>query len=189
MCFGGTGSLGLVLVEKLLQRNPKDEIFDVVDENDEVIGEATRLQVHSNPKLIHRVVHIWIVNGKGEILIQQRSLNKDKAPGQWDISCGGHIRKGHDPEITAERELEEELGVKTNCKLIKKYVQGHADQTEMINLYYAVHNGPFTFNDGEVEQVKFFSKNEALEFIKTNPSASFFSKQQIPMVFDFLEEK
>ena len=172
---------------KNVTADPQDEIFDLVNEKDEVIGEATRSQVHSNPKLIHRVAHIWIINDKGEILTQQRSLSKDKAPGQWDISCGGHIRKGHDPEVTAERELEEELGVKADCKLIKKYIQGHADQTEMVNLYYAVHNGPFTFNDGEVEQVKFFSKDEAFEFIKTNPLASFFSKQQIPMVFDFLE--
>ena len=168
--------------------DPQDELFDVVDEKDEVVGEATRRQVHSNPNLIHRVVHIWIINDGGEILIQQRSMKKDKAPGQWDISCGGHVRKEHNPELTAERELEEELGIKADCKLIKKYIQGHSDQTEMVYLYYANHNGPFTFNDGEVEQVKFFSKDDALKFIKTDPMASFFAKQQVPMVFEYLEK-
>jgi len=87
--------------------DPQDEVFDVVNENDEVVGEATRGEVHKNPKLIHRVVHTWILNDKGEILIQQRSLTKDKSPGKWDISCGGHVQKDHDPEMTAKRELYE----------------------------------------------------------------------------------
>jgi isopentenyldiphosphate isomerase len=77
--------------------DPQDEIFDVVDENDSVIGQTTRGEAHQNPKLIHRVVHIWIINEKGEILIQQRSMTKDGAPGMWDISCGGHVEKGQDP--------------------------------------------------------------------------------------------
>ena len=168
--------------------DPQEELFDVVNENDEVVGEAIRREVHLDPKLIHRVVHIWIINDKGEILLQQRSMKKDKAPGMWDISCGGHVRKGHDPELTAERELEEELGIKADCKLIKKYVQGHAEQTEMVYLYYANHNGPFTFNDGEVEQVKFYSREDAIKFIETDPLASFFAIQQIPMVFEYLEK-
>ena len=172
---------------KLKTSDPQDEVFDVINDNDEVIGEATRSAVHSNPKLIHRVVHIWIINDKGEILIQQRSLTKDKAPGQWDISCAGHIRKGHDPELTAERELQEELGVKADCKFIKKYLQGHAGQTEMVNVYYAIHNGPFTLDDREVEQVKFFSIQEALEFINFDPSVTYFVKQEMPDVLEYLK--
>lgn len=168
--------------------NTQDEVFDVVNEKDEVVGEATRGQVHSDPSLIHRVVHVWILNDKDEILLQQRSMKKDKAPGMWDISCGGHIRKGNDPEATAETELEEELGVKADCKFITKYVEKHAEQTEMVNLYYAIHNGPFTFNDGEVEQVKFFPKEDALNFIKTDPLASHFAKQQVPIIFEYLEK-
>jgi isopentenyl-diphosphate delta-isomerase type 1 len=167
--------------------DPQEELFDVVNENDEIVGEATRREVHQDPKLIHRVVHIWIINDKGEILLQQRSMKKDKAPGMWDISCGGHVRKGHEPEVTAERELEEELGIKADCKLIKKYVQGHAEQTEMVYLYCAQHSGPFTFNDGEVEQVKFFSKEDALKFIEADPLASYFAKQQIPWVFEYIK--
>lgn len=142
--------------------DPQDEIFDVVDENDKVVGEATRAEVHKNPDLIHRVVHIWIINDKDEILLQQRSLTKDKAPGQWDISCGGHIKKGDDPEISGERELEEELGVKADCKFITKFLERWSDQSEMVNLYCAIHNGPFKFPKEEIEQVKFFTKPEHL---------------------------
>ena len=169
--------------------DPQNEVFDVVNENDEVIGEATRGEVHQNPGLIHRTVDIWILNDKGEILIQQRSLTKDKSPGKWDISCAGHIQKGHDSETTAERELQEELGIKADCRFITKFIVRLPDQTEMINLYYAVHNGPFNFPKEEINQVKFFTKDEALRFIKTDPSASYFSKKEIPMVFELLEKK
>jgi len=169
--------------------DPQNEVFDFVNENDEVVGEATRGEVHQDPKLIHRVVHIWILNDKGEILLQQRSLTKDKAPGQWDISCAGHVQKGYDPETTAKRELQEELGIKADCKLITRLIVRLPDQTEMINLYYSVHNGPFNFPKEEINQVKFFTKDEALRFIKTDPSASYFSKKEIPMVFELLEKK
>lgn len=168
--------------------DPQDEVFDVVNENDEVAGEATRGEVHQNPKLIHRVVHIWILNDKGKILIQQRSLTKDKSPGKWDISCGGHIQKGHDSELTAERELHEELGIKADCKFITKFIKRFSDQTEMINLYYAIHNGPFKFPKEEINQLKFFSKKDALKFNKTDPDASYFSKKEIPMVFGLLRK-
>lgn len=167
--------------------DPQGEIFGVVNENDEVIGEATRGEVHKNPNLIHRTVDIWVLNDRGEILIQQRSLTKDYAPGEWDISCAGHVRKGQNLEATAERELQEELGVRADCKFITKFIARLPDQTEMVNLYYAIHNGPFKFPKKEIQRVKFFSKDEALKFIKTNPKASYFSKKEIPMVFGFLE--
>jgi len=166
--------------------DPQNEVFDVVNENDEVVGKATRGEVHQNPNLIHRVVHIWILNDKGEILIQQRSPTKDKSPGEWDISCGGHVQKGRGPEVSAERELQEELGIKVDCIFITKYIVKLSDQTEMVNLYYAIHSGPFKFPKEEINQVKFFDKDEALEFIKTDPKASYFSKKEIPIVFDFL---
>ena len=78
--------------------DPQNEVFDVVNEKDEVVGEAIRGEVHRNPKLIHRAVHIWVLNDRGEILLQQRSLTKDKAPGQWDISCAGHVKKAVTPK-------------------------------------------------------------------------------------------
>ncbi|MBI5356147.1 NUDIX domain-containing protein [Candidatus Collierbacteria bacterium] len=165
----------------------QNEIFDVVNENDEVVGEATRGEVHQNPKLIHRAVHIWILNDKGEILLQQRSLTKDKAPGQWDISCAGHVKKGSDSETTAYRELKEELGVKADCKLVSKFIDRDIDQTEMTSLYVAIHNGPFKFPKKEIQQIKFFTKEKVLEFIKNDPDASLASKEEIPIVFEFLE--
>ena len=85
-----------------------DEIFDVVDENDVVTGQATRAEVHRE-KLLHRAIHIFAFNRKGDLFLQKRSHLKDTHAGQWDSSASGHLDSGEDYAEAAVRELEEEL--------------------------------------------------------------------------------
>lgn len=59
----------------------------------------------------HRSVHIWLLDERGELLLQRRSEHKDTHPGRWDVSCAGHIGAGDGGPDTAVRELEEELGL------------------------------------------------------------------------------
>ena len=56
-----------------------DEIFDVVDVLDRVISQATRREVHDQG-LLHRAVHILILNSSGEVFLQKRSMAKDTHP-------------------------------------------------------------------------------------------------------------
>ena len=86
------------------------ELFDVVDENDRVTGQAPRAQVHAEG-LRHRAVHILLFNRAGEIYLQRRSHLKDTCPGLWDSSAAGHLDAGEDYLQSAERELTEELGL------------------------------------------------------------------------------
>lgn len=58
----------------------------------------------------HKVVHIWIQNSKGELLMQKRSDTVDNCPGEW-ATTGGSVQAGEEPLITAVRELSEELGI------------------------------------------------------------------------------
>ena len=58
----------------------------------------------------HKVVHIWIQNGKGELLMQKRSDKVDNCPGVW-ATTGGSVQAGEEPLVTAVRELSEELGL------------------------------------------------------------------------------
>jgi isopentenyldiphosphate isomerase len=57
-----------------------DEIFDVVNERDEVIGQNTRREVHARG-LLHRAIHVLVFNSRGEIFLQKRSMIKDREPG------------------------------------------------------------------------------------------------------------
>ena len=85
-----------------------DEIVDLVDENDRVIGRALRSECHGDPDLIHRVVHIMVFNNGGNLLLQRRGLNKRIQPGKWDTSVGGHLSQGEAYRVAAAREMEEE---------------------------------------------------------------------------------
>jgi 16S rRNA (adenine1518-N6/adenine1519-N6)-dimethyltransferase len=86
------------------------EVFDVVDEEDRVTGQATRREVHEKG-LLHRAVHVFVVNRHGELLLQKRSRFKDQHPGVWDSSVAGHLDAGEDYAAAAMRELEEEMGI------------------------------------------------------------------------------
>lgn len=91
------------------------EIFDIVDENGIPTGETIQRTVAHDKGIRHRTAHIWIVRNTDngcEVLLQQRSHNKDSFPGRYDTSSAGHIRAGDEPLDSALRELGEELGIK-----------------------------------------------------------------------------
>lgn len=91
----------------------KKELFPLCDDDGNVIGTIERKQAHSTGAW-HKSVHVYIVNNKNEILMQLRSSNKDIAPNVWDISVGGHVDAGEESIVTAQRETEEELGIKAD---------------------------------------------------------------------------
>lgn len=89
----------------------KEELIDVLDENGIKTGQVlTRKEVHAKG-LWHRIIVVAIINEKNEVLIQQRSNNKDKNPGMWDISVTGHLSSGQDSLTAATREISEEVSV------------------------------------------------------------------------------
>src|SRR5437773_10117857 len=87
-----------------------EEIFDVVNEHDEVIGQKPRSEIH-RLKLNHRAVHVLVFNSRGELFLQKRSMKKDCFPGVWDSSASGHLASGESYDACAVRELREEIGL------------------------------------------------------------------------------
>jgi len=69
------------------------------------------VKCHGNPALVHRAVHVLVVNAAGELLLQKRSARKDIQPGKWDTSVGGHLEPGESYFAAALREMREELGL------------------------------------------------------------------------------
>ena len=89
---------------------PDAEIWDLYDENRELLG---RDHVRGEQLPIdgyHLVVHVWIRNSKGEYLISQRSANRPTYPLMWEC-VGGSVVKGEDSILGAIREAKEEVGV------------------------------------------------------------------------------
>src|SRR5512141_2500878 len=87
-----------------------EEIFDVVNERDLVVGQQSRSEVH-RLGLMHRAVHVLLFNAAGLVFLQKRSMKKDRQPGLWDSSASGHVDSGEDYDACAVRELREELGL------------------------------------------------------------------------------
>lgn len=149
-------------VARLLDENPlKDipqrdtEMFDVVDNNDNITHQADRVTIHKED-LWHRAVHVFVFNRFGKLFLQKRSLYKDSSPGLWDSSCSGHLDSGENYELASMRELKEELGVKSKIKFITKLLPSVNTGWEFIGLYSCSHNGPFNFPYSEIETGGFF---------------------------------
>ena len=86
------------------------ELLDVVDADNQVIGTATRRQVHELG-LMHRSVHVFLVDEDGRLYLQRRAAGKETFPGAHDSSAAGHVNSGEDYESCVVREVEEELGL------------------------------------------------------------------------------
>lgn len=143
----------------------KNELFTVVDKNDNIIGYKTREECHSDKSLIHRSASVVIFNKKREILLQKRSMTKDLYPGYYAASASGHVGKGETYEQAAKREMKEEIGVKANIKFKAKFLVDAPNETEIASLFTAIFEGPFETNKEEVDDVVFMSQ-ELIKDIK-----------------------
>ncbi|MDX1472004.1 MAG: NUDIX domain-containing protein [Flavobacteriaceae bacterium] len=93
-----------------------DELIDILNKDGSSTGRvAPKSEVHTKGHY-HNTVHIWFYTNDGEILLQQRSLNKSICPGLWDVSAAGHVDAGETIKEAALREVKEELGLDINLE-------------------------------------------------------------------------
>jgi isopentenyldiphosphate isomerase len=123
--------------------------------------------VHGNNKLIHRSIGVAVVNDRTEIFLQRRSFSKDTDGGFWTLSCSGHVGSGETYEEAARKELHEELGVEAEIKKVATYIYKVEYETEIVTLFTACHNGPFSLHKDEIIDGRFFSKKELEKVEKT----------------------
>ena len=147
-----------------------EEIFDVVDGRDRVIGRQTRREVHLRG-LKHRAVHVLVVNTRGEVYLQKRSFKKDTFPGAWDSSASGHVDSGETYEACVVREAREEIGLflkRTPKRLFKIEACAQTGQ-EFVWVYRTEFNGPFRLNPDEVECGAFFKPDHVNRWMAERP--------------------
>ena len=144
-----------------------EEVIDLVDRQDIIIGESTRKTANKNPDLIHREVAVIIYDDKGRVLFQQRSKNKSVHPLFWTVSAAGWVPKGEELEKTAHRELKEELGFDTKLEFIDKSFWRQENQSQFYYLYKGRYAGEkITPDPGELEDIKWVTKEEAQVMVK-----------------------
>lgn len=154
-------------------QNP-NEIFDVVDANDRVVGQATRADVHAR-KLFHRAVHIFVFTPRGTAILQRRSLEKDTCPGLISTSCAGHVDAGESYDAAAYRELQEELGIDLaqsafTLRYIGMQTPSAENGYEFVRIYaLPAFTGTLRINPAETETLEFFSRDALNAAIRENP--------------------
>ncbi len=154
-----------------------NELFDIVDDQNRPTGEIVpRVEAHQRG-LRHRVAHVYVFrdrDGGREILVHQRSAFKDHSPNTWDPRFGGHIASGKDPLETAVRELEEEAGlsITTEDLMTGPVVRWDEPTNNEFQYLFAYRGdgldvGVLTFNDGEVQAVKWMDVDEVVRAVNT----------------------
>lgn len=161
-----------------------DELFDIVDENDQPVGTMPRREVH-RLKQRHRAVHLLVVNRAAKVFLHKRSRKKDLFPGVWDSSAAGHVGSGEDYDSTAVRELEEELGVRLPTdafeggaeasrrqgwirRLFKIEAREETGQ-EFVWVYRVEAEGPFILEADEIECGEWFTPAEIDRWVAERP--------------------
>lgn len=148
-----------------------DELLDLVDEEDNVIGTVWKSEAHGNPGMIHREIAVGVFNDLGEVLIQQRSMNKT-SPGSWEISAAGHIGAGENPDIAVKREVKEELGLDIEPIYYSKEFDYDAyhQESKFYWVYYAIVTGrpKIIIDETEVMDAKWIDPAKLIDFAIDN---------------------
>jgi isopentenyl-diphosphate Delta-isomerase len=145
-----------------------EEIFDIVDEQDRVVGQAPRSVVHAR-KLLHRAVHIFVINSRRELLLQKRSALKDEYPLCYTSSASGHLSAGESYDTAAPRELHEELGLAGPLEWLAKFPAGLQTSQEHTVLYRTTTDTRPRIDPREIDAVTFHPLDEIAAMIAREP--------------------
>jgi len=147
-----------------------EEIFDVVNERDEVIDRKPRSEVH-RLGLLHRAVHVLVFNSRGEVFLQKRSMKKDRQPGVWDSSVSGHVDSGENYDAAVVRELREEIGLSVSQppKRLFKFDACEETDQEFVWVYHCESEGPFQLNPEEIDEGGWFAPDKVTGWMAERP--------------------
>ena len=144
-----------------------EEILEVVDEQDRVIGLERRGVIHANG-LMHRSAQVLVFNSAGKLFLQKRSEGKDEFPGLWDCSAAGHVNPGEGYRQCAQRELEEELGIADAMDLeqLCRFPASADTGFEHCTVFRCLHDGPMSLQADEIDEGRWMSPDDVDEWVR-----------------------
>lgn len=182
------------------------ELFDIVDEFGQPTGAVCERKEAHSKGLRHRTAHIWVTREEGgrvQVLLQKRAANKDSFPGRYDTSSAGHIQAGDEPEESAIRELEEELGIRAKPEELifagtfaiayEKEFYGKMFRDSEIAFVYVytgqVDAAALTLQEEEVERVDWFDLDTVLRGVAIHDKTFCVPPDGLRVLERFLQEK
>lgn len=150
----------------------QQEKIQLVDANDNIIGEKWRNELNNED--CWRIISLWITNGRAEVLLQQRSFDKKVAPGVWTAAVEGTVDYGDSYLITAQREAEEEIGLKNlHLKETGKYYGPWGGfgkrQCQGYATVYSGDPSAIVIQESEVNDIKWLTLDKIKQMYKKSP--------------------
>jgi isopentenyldiphosphate isomerase len=144
---------------------PADETLDLVDDDDQVIGQKKRSEVYAEGLSNFRVINAFVVNSKGEVWVPRRVATKRIFPSCLDMSVGGHVETGETYDQTFKRETQEELNIDTDratVRLLGKLTPKRDGVSAFMNVY-----------EIRMEEAPDYNKEDFTEYFWLTPKAFF----------------
>ncbi|MGI6516759.1 MAG: isopentenyl-diphosphate Delta-isomerase [Fermentimonas caenicola] len=146
----------------------------LVDIKDNTIGEMEKLLAHQRGEL-HRAFSVFIFNDKGELLLQQRAVNKYHGDGLWTNTCCSHPQLGEDVTASAMERLYDEMGIQCHLKPVYSFIYNEPVENNLIEheldyVFVGRTNQHPVLNKDEVKDYKWMPTDEILSDIDQNPS-------------------
>ena len=151
----------------------KEEKVILVDKLDNQIGTMSKMEVHKKA-VLHRAFSVFILNEKGELMLQQRAHDKYHSPSLWTNTCCSHQREGEGNIEAGKRRLKEEMGFTTDLKELFHFIyQAPFDngltEHELDHVLLGYYHGLPKINKTEVADWKWMNIQSISKSIKTNP--------------------
>jgi isopentenyl-diphosphate Delta-isomerase len=163
----------------------------LVDENDVPLGTMEKMEVHQKA-LLHRAFSIFIFNSKGEMLLQQRALNKYHSAGLWTNACCSHPLAGQLLQEAAQKRLQEEMGFTTSLEeafhfTYKAALENGLSEHEYDHVFIGRYDGEVHPEIREVHDYCFMTPEEIKKSILSHPEKfTEWFKIAFPMVEEYL---
>ncbi|MBC8757538.1 isopentenyl-diphosphate Delta-isomerase [Kordia sp. YSTF-M3] len=146
----------------------------LVNENDEQIGLMEKIEAHEKA-LLHRAFSVFILNDKGELMLQQRALHKYHSPGLWTNTCCSHQRDGESNISAGKRRLQEEMGFVTELAeavsfIYKAPFDNGLTEHEFDHVMTGTYNDEPTINPDEVASWKWMDVQAVKDDIAKHPN-------------------
>jgi isopentenyl-diphosphate delta-isomerase len=145
----------------------------LVDEQDAEVGKMGKMEAHQKG-LLHRAFSIFILNDKGQMLLQQRTLSKYHSGGLWTNACCSHPQPGETILEAANKRLQEEMGFTTELTEAFSFVynakfNNGLTEYEFDHVLIGKYNSPIAPNESEVKDYCFLSINQINAALQITP--------------------
>lgn len=140
----------------------ENEDLILVDGDDNEIGHRSKAECHDGAGLLHRAFSLFLFNGVGELLLQQRSSGKRLWPGFWSNSCCSHPRRGESLQVATERRLGDELNVAASLEFAYRFCyqarySEAGSENELCHVYLGRVGDDIQANDSEIQSIRFIA--------------------------------